>query len=465
MSHKKARPEALSRLGSVTDLVSLRNFQSHSLIDHRHKERFRHKRILDALNVQTRQGIPIQRSLAKLQAEAEKILHDRISLSDDETQIFVASLAECLLRICLESELDLSGSLYWDCLFWQDRIASPLAAWLEAGPFTWFQDEDEALTPEDKLESSQRLMGQINVGTGLIQQHLTRKIVNTDVMYLAVWSQEALTLIDDILDDDFETPGRLNSEHSGRLLLPDDASPSTSASDLRECMARLANLRARIASRAARFQTLVAPLHAPSFWRRRWLYVLIATPFVVISFKWFWGKRGDIPLWVAQAVQSTREFFTEHVSEPSRAIFKELIWNEHESITDVAALEDAKQSLTRMLADFVKDTNPKLSEKVVVSFSSFYSSLLSLLPSFAAYHCLAISLPSSFSPSFHPQERKKLAESMDMSVVSSRYEQTLPQAMKHIVSGEIVRMLLIQVQFIKKELLVAMRGIDDVMNR
>jgi len=42
---------------------------------------------------------------------------------------------------------------------------------LEAGPFTWFEDEDEALTPEDKLENLQRLMGQINVGTGLIQQH------------------------------------------------------------------------------------------------------------------------------------------------------------------------------------------------------------------------------------------------------------------------------------------------------
>jgi len=462
MSHK-ARPEALSRLGSVTDLVSLRNFQGHSLIDHRHKERFRHKRILDALNVQTRQGIPIQRSLAKLQAEAEKILHGRIRLSDDETQIFVASLAECQLRICLESELDLSGSLYWDCLFWQDRIASPLAAWLEAGPFTWFQDEDEALTPEDKLESSQRLMGQINVGTGLIQQHLTRKIVNTDVMYLAVWSQEALTLIDDILDNDFETPGQLNLERSGRLLLPEDAiSNSTSASDLRECMARLATLRARIASRAARFQTLIAPLHAPSFWRRRWLYILIATPFLVVSFKWFWGKRGDIPLWVAQAVQSTREFFNEHVSEPSRAIFKELIWNEHESITDVAALEDAKQSLTRMLADFVKDTNPKLSEKVCLSSISLKTSVPPCLFRSSPLPCLSL-LPSL--PTFHPQERKKLAESMDMSVVSSRYEQTLPQAMKHIVSGEIVRMLLIQVQFIKKELLVAMRGIDDVMNR
>lgn len=255
--------------------------------------------------------------------------------------------------------------MYWDCLFWQDRIASPLAAWLEAGPFTWFQDEDEALTPEDKLENLRGLMGQINVGTGLIQQQLTKKIVNTDVMYLAVWSQEALTLIDDVLDDDFESPGRLGMERSGRLLLPTDASsPSSSASDLRECMARLATLRARIALRAARFQTLITPLHAPSFWRRRWLYVLIATPFVLISFKWIWGKRGDIPRWVAQAVESTREFFTEHVSEPSRAIFKELIWNEHESITDVAALEDAKQSLARMLADFVKDTNPKLSEEV-----------------------------------------------------------------------------------------------------
>ena len=31
------------------------------------------------------------------------------------------------------------------------------------------------------------------------------------------------------------------------------------------------------------------------------------------------------------------------------AIAKELIWNEHESITDVAALEDAKKSLSRML--------------------------------------------------------------------------------------------------------------------
>ena len=97
--------------------------------------------------------------------------------------------------------------------------------------------------------------------------------------------------------------------------------------------------------------------------------------------------------WVARAIESAREFFHEHVREPSQgawvdtsykhinimlyvyicvfmhvcmcvcacmcvhlsshthqtAIAKELIWNEHTAITDVAALEDAKKSLSRML--------------------------------------------------------------------------------------------------------------------
>ncbi len=98
---------------------------------------------------------------------------------------------------------------------------------MEAGPFTWFLDEDESLTPEDKLDALQRHLNQVSVGTGtwalwvvaprmvcyyvrtslctpspsppqkkgLMQQHLTRKIVNTDVGYLSAWSSEALDLV------------------------------------------------------------------------------------------------------------------------------------------------------------------------------------------------------------------------------------------------------------------------------
>jgi hypothetical protein len=35
---------------------------------------------------------------------------------------------------------------------------------------------------------------------------------------------------------------------------------------------------------------------------------------------------------------------------------------------------------------------------------------------------------------------------MDMSLVSAKYEKSLPQAIKHVVTGDIVRMLLIQVR-------------------
>lgn len=48
----------------------------------------------------------------------------------------------------------------------QNQVKSPFAAWVEAGPFTWFQDEEESLTPEDKLDALQRLLSQVSVGTG-----------------------------------------------------------------------------------------------------------------------------------------------------------------------------------------------------------------------------------------------------------------------------------------------------------
>ncbi|RHY67838.1 hypothetical protein DYB34_000197 [Aphanomyces astaci] len=53
---------------------------------------------------------------------------------------------------------------------------------------------------------------------------------------------------------------------------------------------------------------------------------------------------------------------------------------------------------------------------------------------------------------------------MDMSVVSLQYEKELPKAVRNLVTGDIVRMMLIQIQFIKKELMVAMKAIDDLMD-
>lgn len=111
-THHGKKPEALSRLGSVTDLMSLRSYTM--INDHsRHLGRLRHKRFLDLLNVQTRQGVPLQRCLSRLQEEAIRVQDDQIHLTEDESKIFVASLIEAKMRLVLEAELELAAYLYW----------------------------------------------------------------------------------------------------------------------------------------------------------------------------------------------------------------------------------------------------------------------------------------------------------------------------------------------------------------
>lgn len=102
----------------------------------------------------------------------------------------------------------------------------------------------------------------------------------------------------------------------------------------------------------------------------------------------------------------------------------EVILNQKPEIQDPGALLDTKLSLQRMLADFVRDTNPNATK----------------------------------------EELARVMAEMDMSVVSLQYEKQISSALKNLMSGDIVRMLLIQVQFIKKELMVAMGAIDELMH-
>ncbi|RQM26576.1 hypothetical protein B5M09_006473 [Aphanomyces astaci] len=110
-----------------------------------------------------------------------------------------------------------------------------------------------------------------------------------------------------------------------------------------------------------------------------------------------------------------RDFVVDHMVVPL---------NKKSLIQDPLALNDSKESLQRMLADFIHDTNP--------------------------------SLPLSV--------QHDMVANMDMSVVSLQYEKELPKAVRNLVTGDIVRMMLIQIQFIKKELMVAMKAIDDLMD-
>jgi len=111
----------------------------------------------------------------------------------------------------------------------------------------------------------------------------------------------------------------------------------------------------------------------------------------------------------------------------AREIVDEVVFNRRTRITDAAELEESRQSLKRALASFM--------------------------------HALKPPLPAA--------EVARRADALDMSLATRKFEADISSggtAAYHLVTGEMARVLLLQVLFIKKELLVAMSAIEDLMD-
>ncbi|UIZ24963.1 hypothetical protein KXD40_006790 [Peronospora effusa] len=172
------------------------------------------------------------------------------------------------------------------------------------------------------------------------------------------------------------------------------------------------------------FQTAIAPCRPPSKIRQRWLQVTSVVICLAAGGFWVVNNQKEFQAGIVAMRAMLQDFLHEHMIEPLQAIFEEVVLNQKPEIQDAMALLDTKQSLRRMLADFVKDTNPNISQT----------------------------------------DMSRIMDEMDMSVVSLQYEKQLAGAVRNLITGDIVRMLLIQVQFIKKELMVAMGAIDELMH-
>uniref|UniRef100_A0AAV1VJX3 Nuclear control of ATPase protein 2 n=1 Tax=Peronospora matthiolae TaxID=2874970 RepID=A0AAV1VJX3_9STRA len=172
------------------------------------------------------------------------------------------------------------------------------------------------------------------------------------------------------------------------------------------------------------FETVIAPCRPPSKIRQRWLQVTTIAICLAAGGIWVVNNQQEFRSGIAAMRAALRDFLNEHMIEPLQAIFVEVVLNQKPEIQDAMALLDTKQSLRRMLADFVKDTNPNVTQA----------------------------------------DMDRITNEMDMSVVSLQYEKQLTGAVRNLITGDIVRMLLIQVQFIKKELMVAMGAIDELMH-
>ena len=98
--------------------------------------------------------------------------------------------------------------------------------------------------------------------------------------------------------------------------------------------------------------------------------------------------------------------------------------NKRPAITDQAARTEIEQSLKNMLKSWLDDQYPHTDE----------------------------------------EWRKEKANNMDMSLIEKKKEDNVYNALKSTITGDIIRVALIEAQFIKKELMQAMKGIDEVMD-
>nr|CCA17383.1 conserved hypothetical protein [Albugo laibachii Nc14]CCA24375.1 conserved hypothetical protein [Albugo laibachii Nc14] len=331
-------------------------------------------------------------------------------------------------------------------LYWKFLQRNKLRAKLEQMPTEWLLSRSHRIANSEKLRA---LTETLDMNLTRLGQLKTLKTTMVSMLQKpnaiqAQVVQEIVPRAVGLLKSIYLTPGiSVPRRVDGSLSLETDFSDSVtsldseyavaglkfvSESDLQRSLLSLDNhicqMRDLRLDFSSSFQSALRPCRPPSKLQRRWIPLTIAVFSVGVAGVWLTRNRVRF-LSIARTVrEALQQFFIEHMIEPIDAIVGEILFNRKTDIQDAAALLDAKASLQRMLHDFACDTNP--------------------------------SMP--------PQELQSKVESMDMSLVSFVYEKQLSTAVRNLMTGDIVRMLLIQIQFIKKELMVAMGAIDDLMH-
>ena len=132
----------------------------------------------------------------------------------------------------------------------------------------------------------------------------------------------------------------------------------------------------------------------------------------------------DISRGIGLVRDNTGFFVRRRIVKPTSTIMNDVFLNKKVAIADKKALLDSKNALGTMLDDFMKE----------------------------------------FNKDIPAEERARKVEQMDMQTISEEYTRELRKPIQNIVSGRIARLALIQLEFVKKELLVAMQALDDLVN-
>mmetsp|Transcript_17365 Transcript_17365/g.41675 ORF Transcript_17365/g.41675 Transcript_17365/m.41675 type:complete len:540 (+) Transcript_17365:2090-3709(+) len=161
-------------------------------------------------------------------------------------------------------------------------------------------------------------------------------------------------------------------------------------------------------------------LRPPSRLRRNWYLVAVGVPVSAYVMYKLTKEHGGFFL-LKTCLVKMADIYRDHVAEPLNSIYQELFTKTGRmDVTDRKARIDAIESLKRMIRSWLEESFPNMSM----------------------------------------EERMDRAETMDISLIEEKMEESI----KHIYElNSVVRMSLIEMQFIKKELLSALVAMDELM--
>ena len=168
--------------------------------------------------------------------------------------------------------------------------------------------------------------------------------------------------------------------------------------------------------RARRLCRLLPPSRA----RRNWYLVALGIPVSFYMTYKLLQKHGGLYL-MKTCMTQISDIYRNHVAEPLNAIYKELFTRTGRiDVTDRKARMDAIESLKRMIRSWLDD----------------------------------------YFPDMAPEEKMERAQAMDISLIEEQFEEKIKSIFE---LDSVVRMSLIEMQFIKKELLSALVSMDELM--
>jgi hypothetical protein len=177
----------------------------------------------------------------------------------------------------------------------------------------------------------------------------------------------------------------------------------------------------------------VTPLEGRSMARRYWLRWTVLIAATAGGTLYLLQNRERVAELSSTAVSAVKSFYVEHLAEPVQTIVQELFGKREKDLTDEAALKDANDSLKAMLRNF--------NNKVAASST----------------------LRATLTPELQNADFGALAKNLDMRAVSERFVIEMQNPIWNGAMGDLVEMMLIQIAFIKKEVLSALGAMDDIL--